>query len=238
MIKGRFEGVFTIQNYEQFVTGGLWFLWSSYLCSLVVSGINNCLKDKLVSYAFVVLAVLLLPNSHNFYLVKFTLPFFVGGYLYHKFAERLRPAQKWAIYLSCLVFPALIVGWQTKYYIYTTGISFDLLHADGLGIVMDRYAKGVFGLIFFIAVVRKILFPVLQSVIVNMGKQSLGIYVIGLLITIILVPMVHFSSASFFLYSFVLTPLLAVAIIGISYLATIIISKIPLFNRYLLGGRS
>jgi len=132
----------------------------------------------------------------------------------------------------------LLLLWDTTSYIYVSGRSFNLLSFDeGLGIIIYRYAIGAIGILFFTTVATALRLVLSEGVVSKVGKQSFGIYIIGGVVNMLLVTRLHIPSDSTLVYTFIWTPMLAVFVTGVSYLVTMLLSKIRLANRLLLGGR-
>ena len=238
ILQGRLSGIITAPQYIESITGGFWFLWCSYVCALLNAFVNKFVKDQLWAYVLITTVILLLPNDYNFYFVKFTLPYFFAGYLYHKYIGKLQGLRTAATYASFLLFPVLLLLWDTTSYIYVSGRSFNLLSFDeGLGIIIYRYAIGAIGILFFTTVATALRLVLSEGVVSKVGKQSFGIYIIGGVVNMLLVTRLHIPSDSTLVYTFIWTPMLAVFVTGVSYLVTMLLSKIRLANRLLLGGR-
>lgn len=235
--------VLTAENLAGTVTSGLWFFWSLYLCSLLVAVVNKLLRDSPFAYAVLLLVVLVLPNGHNFYFTKFMLPYFLAGYHYYKYAARLQAIKQWALYAALVAYPILLWNWRTEDYIYVSGPQFSLFSSTtALSIILKRYAIGFAGTLLFISLVRKLLglsglANSLGKVLEWVGKYSLGIYLVGGLMTTLFVTRLHLPHYNTLLYSLVVTPLVAVAVTGCCGIITWLIGKWPFANQLLLGGR-
>lgn len=236
---GKGLGLITFNHYVDYVTTALWFLWTAYVSSIISAVIRKLLGDKLWVYAAATVLVLLLPNAESFYMVKYMLPYFFAGNLYHKYMARLQPLANPAFYASLILFPLLLLKWNSYVYIYNSGAAFNILgSASGIAVILYRYALGFIGSILFIVLVEKFVFPIAQKAIVNIGQQTLGIYILGGFIAIFGLRHLHLPTTPSWFYSFVLTPLLSVGVTALSYWLTVLLSKSPLLNEYLLGGRS
>lgn len=230
--------IFTWANYWGSVVAGLWFLWTSFVCAVVTALISKKLGDSIWAYVGATLLILALPNTNYFYFVKYMLPFFFTGYLYHKHAARLQLTKKILIYLSFLAYPLLVLYWQTDFYIYKSGESFSLFSSHNLLIITYRYTIGLFGIILFGTVVKYLLFFPKARLVIWLGKNSLGIYVISTLGFLLAVKwMQQLPHGSVVLYSLLLAPTAALLIAVLSGAATRVISQQAFLNRYLLGGR-
>ncbi|RZK23150.1 MAG: acyltransferase [Hymenobacter sp.] len=231
--------VLTLTSYSNEVVWTLWFLWASFICSVVAAVVNKKLGDSAWSYLGVIIVVLLLPNAHYFFYIKYMLPYFFAGYLYHKYASRLQLVRQVAVYLSFLGWPLLLLAWQREDYIYFSGPTFSLLDPHSLLIIGYRYLIGAFGVIIFTVLVHKLLVAApARRVAAWLGTYSLGIYVLGFVINPLLIVRLHAGYGSPMLYSFILTSLIAAAVAGVAGGLTQAISRVPLLNRLLLGGRN
>ncbi|HEX8426094.1 acyltransferase family protein [Hymenobacter sp.] len=201
------------------------------------AAVNKFLKDQLWAYALVIGIVLLLPNGYNFYFVKFSLPYFFAGYLYHKYASTLPGLRSILTYFSFLLFPLLLLLWNRDIYIYNSGQTFSVLSSESGLLVIYRFVIGMVGVLFFVAFAKGLISIFGEKVISEIGKQSLGIFLISTIFNNVLLMRLQLSPDSTLLYSLVITPALALIVTAISYLLTVLLSKFSLTNQYLLGGR-
>lgn len=92
---------------------GLWFLWVLFLNFIVVSlamSLEKYIKDA--SFFLAIIVIKLLPIGFlGISLLKWHLPFFVGGYLIAKHINKLVQFKEWCK-LSIVVYPVLTSVWQ------------------------------------------------------------------------------------------------------------------------------
>ena len=95
---GAMVGIFSLQNFPQALAtfgnlffGSLWFFWALFFSSIIVAAAKKFQIDNfLCAGGSVGLVLLLVPEAHNLYLFKFTLPFFWIGYFAAKYSESWR----------------------------------------------------------------------------------------------------------------------------------------------------
>lgn len=235
--------IFSPRIYIDAVTGALWFLWDSFIAA-VLTAIIAKRKDKILVYGIVLAVVLLLPNWLSFYHVKYMLPYFFAGYLYHREQARLQLAKTILSYLCLLTFPLLLLKWNNNAYIYVSGHEFYFTSLHAILTIMYRYVTAGAGVIVFITATKHLFLPLatratprLTRLVAWLGQQSMGIYLVGGLLTHLVIRDWHISHASTLYYSLILTPAISLATAGISGLVTHLMSRVPLLNQYLLGGR-
>lgn len=211
-------------------TGGLWFLWSVLTSSIVVSVSNKLAKNfwqegvlLILGFAFVAL----LPDmTMNLYMY----PFFVIGYLLGRKEPAIPKVTKTviAVVLSAL-FPALLLMFQKKHYIYITGIvSSNRSFSETIKIDLFRWTIGIVGCVFAISVilVSFILFSktkpgkwIIHRISI-LGKNSLAMYTMSVALLSYYLPIIVqyldlrcFSSTDgmklFLIYDLFFTPVLA-----------------------------
>ena len=108
-----------LSTWWMIVGGGLWFLWALVYNMIVVVLIHRFLKDSLIVYAIVYLALFFIPNGWNCSSYIFMYPYFVGLYLLaqRKFDfSSLRT--KRAIGITVLMYLVLLVFYNRSSYIY------------------------------------------------------------------------------------------------------------------------
>lgn len=231
--------ILTVPKYVATVTAGLWFLWASLFCSLLTALISKKLGDRIWVYVTAALLVMLLPNDYSLSLIKFMLPYFFAGYLYHKYAARLEKFKMGFIYLSFLLYPLLVLAWTREAYIYLSGPMFSLFGSPhDLLIIAYRYLIGGFGIILIAYIMQYLLLLPKIKILSWLGKNSLGIYLIGSLLIPFVIIRLHYTGGNSLYYSLLLTPAVSIGIAIFSAGATELLSKVPLANRFLLGGRN
>ncbi|MGI4834639.1 MAG: acyltransferase family protein [Janthinobacterium lividum] len=219
------------------VTNTLWFLWSLFVSTVITAFISKWVKDAWWAYAVAVLVVCLLPNRLHFYFIKFVFPYFIGGYLFHKYQQQLKLTTRVSMYLSFILFPVLLLFWRKAAYIYLGGPSFALYPLSSLTVVIYRYAVGLAGIVLAITIVHGFLRGVKAPLLAKLGQYSLGLYLISSLLNGVIAHTINLSHESTLIYSFIFSLAVAIVACAISYGLTVLLSKNSLLNRYLFGGR-
>ena len=221
---------------------GPWFLWAIWWCSLIVLFVNKFFKDNIVLYIFGILFTLLIPDVFGLQLYKYMLPFFVISYLFNKHDLLIKLKN---VYMNSLFiifcfsfFTILLIFFNEKNYIYTSG-HFIFNDAVGKQLYYNsfRFFIGLFGSLsvvyFFVAIIRFIPNKI-KSIFSYLGKNTLGVYIISNYLVIELLSIVTSNLCTI---NYLLLLVESVIIIIISLVINIILKKIPITNKILLGGR-
>lgn len=231
-----------------------WFLWAVFYCSIAVWIGRYLFRDSIVYYFAGFLLTFFVPDIvYNLSYYKFMYPFFIGGYLFGKYKETIRTKLAGIgtgrLFIGSLaVYGVLFLFWGYDSFIYTSG--YTLLGRDDmlrqLGIDCYRMTVGFAGSAVIAAAVKlicgliqnkyadKVIVNVFSKAVSQIGEKSLGIYIIsGQLVGTLLIE--HIDKLS---VNYLNNILQTVVIVGLSYLATYLLSKIPVVNCILLGGRS
>ncbi len=255
VIKGDFSALFNGGWLPSLA--GLWFIWSVLSASLVVGFI--CKKVKRIWLQVLLLAVgsvvvLLFQNGIN---NLFMYPFYVIGFYFAKYKNKISSKMMLIKYASLVIFPILLVFFEKRHYIYTTGLigsrSYSLLQYVeidlfrwGIGLVGSVFVAVLVESIYNFVIIKKPQF-ILFKATSYLGEKSLQIYALSVIFLssylaicypkiIKLLPQVNtFFTNHMWIYNFGFTLLLAVAYsIGISLIIKLLekskISKI-LFGR-------
>ncbi len=235
---------YLFKTYLSTMIDNSWFLWAIFYCSFAILIVNRFFKDNIIVYLIGLILTFVIPDSHNLSLYKFMYPFFLIGYFYHKHSEKIKEKyrpflESWKLLGSVtVIFILLLYFFNNNSYIYTTG--YTLLNKDifsQLGIDIYRFLIGFFGSSFVIMLLLKI-YPKMNDCSINVlsivGINSLGIYMISGLIFQYLLPglTVGITNVN---YLFVI--LETIAIIIISLLVSLCISKFSVTNMLFFGGR-
>lgn len=215
-----------------------WFLWSVLVASLAIAVIckkfNNIIIRILLLVSFIP-AIALFPNT---VLNLFMYPYFILGFFYAEYKDKLHPAIHNLKYFTLVLFPILLCFYERKHFIYTTGLFnidkyslFEIIVID-----MYRWLIGLIGSIFVLTFVeiiykyvikkdsKKLIFNGLST----LGKKSLQIYVISVPLIAAYLPIIlqkvlsYFNNENIFIknifiYNFIFTLLVAVAYSFILY---------------------
>ncbi len=208
----------------------LWFLWSvlsaSIAVGLTIKLTNNSLLRLLllcVGFGF----VYLFPNSTmNLYMY----PFFVLGFLFAENKDRLPSVMICLVKcVSLPLFPVMLLFYEKKHYIYTTGIipngnTIEQIIIDGF-----RWTIGLVGSI-FVLVILEYLYKQCKQVFLkktgivkplsHLGMKSLQVYCLSVSLLSFWLPKLHNQlcsvlggnrfASNMLMYDFVYTPLVAI----------------------------
>ena len=228
----------------------LWFLWSTLSASIVV-GISVKVTNKpALQILFIILgfaAVYFFPNCQ---LNLFMYPFFAAGYLFSKYHERI-PKQVLLIkYISLPLFPVMLLFYQKKHYIYTTGIIpagnlIEQIKIDGF-----RWAIGLVGSVFVLVVIEFILKhiiankPMIAKPLSLLGAKSLQVYCLSVPILSFWLPKIYAKVcdwvgsnalvSNMYIYNFVFTPFLALFYSILLYFLVKLMDKLKI-SRVVFG---
>lgn len=227
-------------NFFAFIGGGwlnslssLWFLWSVLAASLGVAIICKKVKPLWLQILLLFIwggVVLLFPNAaNNLYMY----PYYVIGFYFAKYKDRLFNKVFYVKYLSVLLFPIMFLFFDKIHYIYTSGI-LGGDYVEGIWNIIKvnafRWSIGLVGSIFALTVVefffdlfyqkrgmRNLFRPLWKT-----GEFSLQIYVISSIFLSAYLPVVYnkciellgrgdFLVNQGWIYNAVFTPILAIA---------------------------
>ena len=233
--------------------GGFWFLWSVLACSLTLSLIYKT-TDRfwlhIILLFFGIFFVYLFPNKT---LTIYMFPYFLIGFLYSKYKDRLNNLYKIFSYISLPLFPILLIFYNKEHYIYTSGLHFSLpLSSDIVFVDLYRWLIGFVGSIFTITVIKyafnylyeKTLLSKLRLYICYLGKKSLQIYVLQSFFLeyclnwgyekIVKYLGYNILYKNTLLYNFLYTPLIAITYSIILALIIIVLEKTKI-NKIIFG---
>lgn len=243
---------------KQLISGiyGLWFLWSVLIFSVTVGIIYKKaknLKFMYVGFFLIWCMMIFLPGkiqpSKNFNVWLF--PYFLMGFLFCKYGNRINGAFLKIRYLSLILFPFLLSFFTQRDYIYTSGINpFKSEYGIEVQIAIDiyRWVIGIVGSIFVITIIY-FLYSIIQGrywkLLGEIGRYTLQIYVIQrtLLETIMYFGYLKIVSIlgknylihNLFLYNFFWTPLISILVLVIIMLIAKKIGKKPKLSKVLFG---
>lgn len=234
----------------------IWFLLAILYCSLVVFCVRKYFKDSLIIYFLGFVLTFITPDSMaNLHLYKFMYPFFVCGYLFGRYLDKAsemisRIGLKYLFTGILAVFVILFCFWDTDAYIYTTGYTLLWRENTIRQFVIDIYrmligfagsAVAVFGIkllydwkaSWLSEMPWKKIFAVLWQALAGIGRNSLCIYILSS-------EMVHWfleAYSDYFHFSYLGTIMQTVTFIAVCYLVSVWISRVPILNKFLLGGK-
>lgn len=167
---------------------GLWFLWAVLTASLIVAVIGKTVKQVWLQVLVLLLCTPLLLLFPNGIMAVYMYPYFLIGFYYAQYGSRIPRIVSYMRYLSLPLFPLLMLFFEKKHYIYTTGI-FGSAYSIGeyAEINLFRWTIGGVGSIFAITLAElcfrlfteKRSKPLLSMGLAKMGGCSLQIYALS-----------------------------------------------------------
>lgn len=234
---------------------GLWFLWSVLAASIVVTVICTIYKGKLqiVLLIFGITCMVVFPNKN---MNLFMYPYFITGFLFNIYKEKINRKLLNFKYISLILFPVLMIFYKKECYIYTSGInplSSEYGVTAQISIDIFRWLVGFVGCIFILCIVeifmRKVELSKVLKVIINfiakLGVLSLHIYVMQRILLEYIVSKYYdlfikkigynILAENIILYNFVITPLIALIFAVVLGLIAESINKNKRVNLVLFG---
>lgn len=238
LLKGDFSLISSVKYYISYSVTSLWFLWSVFLCSLIVVTINRLFRDKILVYLILFIVSFFIPDTYNFALYKFMFPYFVLGYFYKKYdlQEKFKTIYRSSYFLLSIgvIFIILLYYFKRKSYIYISGhtiLGKDIL--SQIHIDFYRYSIGLIGSVFILLLLRRI--PLWNKKhILTVGKNTMGIYIISSFINLYIL---NYISCLVTSPNFLIIGIESILIIFFSLLGIRFIKKFPILNKYLLGAK-
>ena len=249
IVKGNFSIIFDGKWLGSLA--GLWFLWSVLSSSIILGIIYKKVKPIWLQIILLILAsslVLLFPNGVNNF---FMYPYYVIGFYFAKCKPNIKNAVLNTKYISLVLFPILLLFFEKRHYIYTTGLySKDYSLIQLLEINVFRYTIGLIGSICAITLMELIYLHVVNKCpnlfvwnwICTMGRKSLQIYTLSVVFLssylsvvypkiIAIAPAIDvFFENNIWIYNLVFTPTLGI-VFSVGIIAIIqIFQKIKLSN--------
>lgn len=234
----------------------IWFLLAILYCSSIMFVVRKYFKDSFLIYFIVFILTFITPDSMaNLHLYKYMYPFFVCGCLFAEYVGKIKkPFFRFDLkywFAGALVgFLVLFLFWDIDAYIYTTG--YTLLWRENVGrqFIIDIYRIliGFAGSITVMLGVKAVyewkpgqqvsavwdkVTGFLWKMISRIGCQSLCVYILSS-------EMVHWfleDYSEWYHFSYLGTLLETVILIAVSYVVAVLIGRIPILNRVLLGGK-
>lgn len=232
----------------------LWFLWAIFYCSFIVmlveligGGYNK--RIQIGIYVVIGCVSIILPSYFSADLYKYMYPYFLTGYFFSCWKGRTallehyaisKKNRMWFLGANLVLFAVLIMFFDKEKYIYTTGITVygaNVLEAvRQLQIDLYRWTIGFVGTTMFVQVVYlfyKLKVSWLNNIFIELGKCSMGIYIIsGFCNTILSTYIDEIAN-----YVPLVIGMETLMVLGVCYLLTKAIQKIRFLNICLLGGR-
>ena len=225
------------------VLGNLWFLWSVLICSLFVGLVNRFLNDNIFIYILIFASTFFITDIINLNLYKFMYVFFVIGFLFNKYnGIKLLKSKVITVSISlfAVIYFVMMQFYTSDYSIYVTGCC--VLNKENMifqvYINFYRIIVALLGcsvIIYVFVRMSKYIKGWLEEILVFIGKNTMGIYIISYLIDIYILINITANLSDI---NYLLTVLETVAILAVSCLIIMALKRISLLNKLLLGGRT
>lgn len=217
-----------------------WFLWSVFFASLYVAFVyKKCSNNKLF-YIISIFVTFVTPDIFNSECHKFMYVFFVIGFCANvcNWKEKIENIKSIIVIGIMLIYGLLLAFYSRECYIYVSGWQIfrdtvkDSLHV--LFIDIYRVILGLFGCSLILWISNKVSEKFKDTFIMNMlkqiGKMTLGIYIVSTYINIVLL-----KATKAFEYNSLIVIIESIAILLISAIIVFVIRKIKIVDRLLLG---
>jgi fucose 4-O-acetylase-like acetyltransferase len=167
---------------------GLWFLWAVLIASLLVTVICKTVQRLWLQIPLLLMATFLILLFPNAIPAIYMYPYFLIGFYYAAFEDRMPKLLLWLRYVSIPLFPVMMLFFEKKHFIYTTGIfgsAYPL--REYVTIDLFRWVIGGVGSIFVITVLDilfrlvtlRIKMPILANMLARLGHVSLQVYALS-----------------------------------------------------------
>lgn len=214
----------------------LWFLWAVWWSFIVVYVVHYIFHDNVCIYAIIFLLFFVFPDGLNMGAYKYMLPYFTTAFYGHNMFKKLtwELGVKKHILLTVLLgfcFLALFCFYNEESFIYLTG--YKLIGRGSINAVLRqlatdiyRMAVGFAGSLFFIMLWRMILQKVNVRLLMLVGRNSLGIYILSGYLIVFGVQRLTFAGSQSYGINF----LEAMAVLLSSLALSELMGKIPLLK--------
>ncbi len=163
----------------------LWFLWSVLLSSLFVTLVCKKVNKVWLQIPLLVVFAVFFLLFAGVNLNLFVYPYFIIGFYFAQYKDVIPQKLMSLKYISLPLFPVMLMFYETKHYIYTSGIiGGEYSIKEYIMIDAFRWAIGLVGSIFVLTIVE-ILFNLLYNKfydrfmfkgVAKLGQNSLQIY--------------------------------------------------------------
>ena len=231
---------FAVAWANQFI-GRFWFLWAVFTCSLVVIIVKRIFKDSIIAYFAILIITLFTPDIMLSPLIKFMYPFFVIGYFANKFSfEKILKSKLGIVvlFISSVIFIVLLSLCKGEYFIYMSGYTLigrkDILEMCYINLY--RLLIGLAGsyiFVFLLAKLNKLFSGITDRVIIIIGKNTMGIYIISFFVSTYLLPIITAKLSG---VNYIITLMETILTILVCILIISLTKKNKWTNRLLLGN--
>lgn len=224
------------------VLGQLWFLWAVLICSIIVALVNRFLRDNIGVYILIFISTFFIPDILNLNLYKFMYVFFVIGYFFNKYKGlNLLRLKKFPLIIIAItvLYIIMMFFYKKDFIIYVTGCNI-LNKSNMLYQVYINFYRIVVALlgcsvvIYLIYLLSKYIRGVSEKILLFIGKNTMGIYIISYLIDVYMLTQITFGLSG---YNFLLAIIETIVVIIVTLFLIMLIKKIKVLNMLLFGGR-
>lgn len=238
LTKGNFPQKTLILEYILNVLNNFWFLWAVFWCFLIVFVMHYFFHDSVILYILGFAMMFFIPDGMALGAYKFMMPYFIAAFYMHKYKDKRnvslnsQPEIRWLI-LSGLIFGGLFLFFDENSFIYLSG--YKLIGKDvirQLKIDFYRTAVGFAGSAFFILLWQFVFARCGKwckfRILTELGKNSMGIYIISTYLLVYVVQRMETINRSFY----PLNALQAVIVLIFSLLLVKLIAKLPFARKF------
>ncbi len=232
---------------------GLWFLWATFFCSVIVITIKGIFKKDIFCIPLLVVAALVFYLiSTDTYNMAYMFPFFVFGFYFEKTKKLVSHIVNWKTIqiISFFVFVLSLCFWSSKYNVWNAGSYILENTAFVLKSIAFRFIIGVSGCIAMkniMDILYKMDFDWLKNNIITFGKNTLMLYIFqsfaveyllkAVMTKVSLVlgynPLTAYPS----LVGYFIAPVLTFVFIFVLLFIIKLLKQIPIINKFVFGNK-
>lgn len=218
-------------------TTEMWFIWAVFWCSLITLAIRCWGNDKKYFHILIIIVLLFIVKGNYTQSYLYMYPYFVAGYLWRQKKKEISNRYI-LIGITLTIYIVLIQFYSYNCFIYTTGTYLNMENFSGqLFIDIYRWVIGFAGSALVLLTVRVLMDwkPAIGIWIflAQLGKKSLGIYIISSYINVLLL----MKLTSSFSPSHLTNLVEAIIIMVICYYLTKLLEQNKWVRKLFLGGR-
>jgi fucose 4-O-acetylase-like acetyltransferase len=219
--------------------GHFWFLRELFISYCITYIGYKILKNGSIVALLCIGFVLFSPFmvSQSFYL-----PIFFVGILCKEYYAFIKNNVTFVLFISALIFGICLPFWKGEYYGIFLKI-FSLRNMEfnfsNFPIGLYRLLTGVSGSVFFFCLFQKIYMEnKLSDFLGKFGQYTLEIYILQvIIIETILTKIIDFQNTDILVYSFIITPIMAIMVFIVCIIMIKILKKDKLLNLLLFGHK-
>lgn len=246
LLFSRFTIIGMVYSYITDFLFGTWYLWATFISSVIICIVSRCCKDRLWVYLALIIFMLVLPDF-EYAEFKFVFPFYLIGYKFAKnkdyFFDLLKKNVFVFIIINILLYAVSMYFYKDNTYIYTVGYSIGNSNCQThMYHNAIRFVAGlsgsmifIFGL-YFLPSLDKVSFKpgkLVLSGLSSLGRRTLGIYILSAYINFG-IRYFYADSNGFDIWHNILQTIIVCAI---SFIVVWFLEKWKWTNRLFLGGK-